>query len=82
VRNQIANAIDIFVHLKRDANGRRGVEEVAELVSYDGENYSINYLYKADSNRILQPTGNGLIDRERLIRAGYRAVLRGRDVHD
>ena len=82
VRNQIANAIDIFVHLKRDASGRRGVEEVAELLSYDGENYSINYLYRADSERVLQPTGNGLKDRERLIRAGYSDVLRGCDLND
>lgn len=79
VRNQIANAIDIFVHLKRDANGKRGVEEVAELTAYDGENYSINYLYKADSSRTLQPTGNGLQDRERLIRSGYADCLKGSD---
>ena len=75
VRNQIANAIDIFVHLKRDSKGRRRVEEVAELAGYDGDSYLINYLYKYDEESKLNATGNALKDRERLIRAGYGGVL-------
>ena len=66
VRNQIANAIDIFVHLRRDAKGRRYVEEVAEMTYYDGKDYKLNYLYKAGEDGVLAPTGNGLRDRERL----------------
>ena len=76
VRNQIANAIDIFVHLKRDSKGRRRLEEVAELAGFNGDSYVINYLYKADEDGRIRPTGAGLIDRERLIRAGYGSVLR------
>jgi pilus assembly protein CpaF len=79
VRNQIANAIDIFVHLKRDGNGKRRVEEVAELNGFDGSNYIINYLYKADAKGNLLTTGRGIIDRERLIRAGFSEVLYGND---
>ena len=75
VRNQIAHAIDIFVHLKRDAKGRRRVEEVAELTGFDGSNYLINYLYRAGSDGILRPTGRSLCDRERLIRSGYGDIL-------
>lgn len=71
VRNQIANAIDIFVHLKRDARGRRRVEEVAELTGFDGSEYTINYLYRAGSDGALAPTGRSLCDRERLIRGGF-----------
>ncbi len=78
VRNQIANAIDIFVHLKRDSSGRRCVEEVAELTAYDGSGYILNYLYKADSSRDLLPTGNPLMDRERLIRSGCGHMMKGR----
>jgi pilus assembly protein CpaF len=77
VRNQIANAIDIFVHLRRDAKGRRYVEEVAEMTDFDGTDYKLNYLYKADEGGVLAPTGNGLIDRERLIRSGYDSILTG-----
>lgn len=79
VRNQIANAIDIFVHLKRDGNGKRRVEEVAELTGFDGSNYKINYLYKADAKGRLLPTGRGIIDRERLIRGGFSEALNGND---
>jgi len=77
VRNQIANAIDIFIHLRRDAGGKRYVEEVAELTDYDGEEYKLNYLYKADEAGILRPTGSGLKDRDRLIRSGYDSMLTG-----
>ncbi len=76
VRNQIANAIDVFVQLKRDSKGRRRVEEVAELSGYDGDSYLINYLYKADESGRIKATGNALKDRERLIRAGYGSVLK------
>ncbi|MBR2673906.1 MAG: CpaF family protein [Mogibacterium sp.] len=76
VRNQIANAIDIFVHLKRDNKGRRRVEEVAELAGYDGGEYRINYLYKADESGAIRATGNALMDRDRLIRTGYGSVLK------
>ena len=73
VRNQIANAIDIFVHLKRDSEGKRKVEEVAELTGFDGNNYIINYLYKRSSKGELEATGKSLSDRERLIRCGFGA---------
>lgn len=80
VRNQIANAIDIFVHLKRDANGRRHVEEVAEMTGFDGADYMINYLYKLDGEGNLMPTGSGLFDRERLIRGGYGDMMCGNGI--
>lgn len=81
VRNQIANAIDIFVHLRRDAKGRRCVEEVAEMSGYDGTEYKLNYLYKAGEDGVLAPTGNGLRDRDRLIRCGYGYMMTG-NKHD
>ena len=77
VRNQIANAIDIFIHLKRDSKGNRRVEEVAEMTGYDGTEYSLNYLYRAGLDGKIRPTGNGLIDRERLIRGGCGSMLAG-----
>ena len=77
VRNQISNAIDIFVHLRRDAKGRRYVEEVAEMTGYDGKDYRLNYLYRVGESGMLTPTGNGLKDRERLIRCGYDSMMTG-----
>jgi len=82
VRNQIANAIDIFVHLRRDAKGRRRVMEVAEMTGFDGNEYKLNYLYKTGADEALMPTGNGLLDRERLIRSGCGAMLTGAAITD
>jgi len=71
VRNQIANAVDIFVHLRRDADGKRRVCEVAEMIGFDGNDYIISYMYRTDDKGSLVNTGSGLKDRERLMRAGY-----------
>lgn len=79
VRNQIANAVDIFVHLRRDADGRRRTSEVAEMVGFDGDEYIVNYLYITTEQGVLTATGNPLRDRERLIRAGYGHMMRGND---
>lgn len=76
VRNQIANAVDIFVHLRRDSQGRRKVCEVAELTGFDGKEYRINYLYKTNETGELIPTGRSLEDRDRLIRAGLGDMVR------
>ena len=70
VRNQIANAVDIFVHLRRDADGKRRVCEVAEMIGFDGNDYIISYMYRTDDSGSLVNTGRGLKDRERLMRAG------------
>lgn len=75
VRNQIANAIDVFVHLKRDSNGERKVVELAELAGFNGEKYILNYLYTTDENGNLVCTGNRFIDRERLVRKGWDDFL-------
>lgn len=71
IKNQLANAIDIFVHLRRDSKSRRGVVEVAELVGFDGSDYILNYLYITDVHGELVPTGNSLIDKARLELRGH-----------
>ena len=77
VRNQIANAVDVMVHLRRDAGGMRKVCEVAELTGSDGNDYSINYLYTTDPEGRLISTGNALHDRDRLIRSGLGDMVKG-----
>lgn len=77
VKSQIANAIDIFVHLRRDSSGNRGVVEVAEMAGYDGESYRLNYLYVTDKKGKLTRTDNALIDRDRLNRNGFGLMMGG-----
>lgn len=71
IRNQIANAIDIFVHLRRDSTGKREVMEVAELIGFDGEEYVLNYLFTKDEKGQLVATDNSIIDREKFERYGF-----------
>lgn len=71
VRNQIANAIEIFIHLQRDGNGIRKVVEVAEVEGVDGEKYQINYLYRTNAEDQLVRTDNHLKHRGNLRRGGY-----------
>lgn len=75
VKSQISNAIDVFIHLKRDSSGHRSVVEVAELYGFDGDDYIINYLYKSDGDDHLVRTENHLMDRERLIRNGFGEMI-------
>lgn len=75
IKSQIANAIDIFIHLRRDSDGLRKLVEVAELAGFDGNDYVLNYLYTTDGTGRLKRTNNALKDRSRLIRAGYEGRL-------
>ncbi|ASS37895.1 CpaF family protein [Mogibacterium pumilum] len=71
IKSQIANAIDIFVHLRRDSDGKRRLIEVAEMVGFDGEDYKLNYIYSTDSEGRLIDTGNKLINRGKLVQNGF-----------
>jgi pilus assembly protein CpaF len=71
IRNQIANAIEIFVHLKRDNQGRRRVVEVAEMAGFNGQEYELNYLYRLDEEENLVRTENHLKNRDNWRRGGF-----------
>lgn len=60
IRMQIAEAIDIMVHLNRNKDGKRAVESVAELVGYRNGEYKLNYLYELGETLNLVSTGNKL----------------------
>ena len=67
IKSQIANALDIFVHLRRDSYGKRRLVEVAEMVGFDGEDYKLNYIYYTDPDGKLMETGNKLTNCEKLM---------------
>lgn len=71
IKSQIANAIEIYVHLARDKHGIRKVVEVAEMIGLNGDEYDLNYLFKRDEHDNLKRTENSLINNEKLIR-GFR----------
>mgnify|MGYP000877104156 CR=1 FL=1 len=66
IRNQIAGAIDIFVHLKRTADGKRKVWEIAEVEGCIDGAVRLNTLFHYIPEEGLTATGNSLIHREKL----------------
>ncbi|MBR0373533.1 MAG: CpaF family protein [Mogibacterium sp.] len=76
IRSQIANAIDVVVHLKRRSDGSRGVVEVAELAGFDGNDYELNYLFQTSDENGLRSTGNELIHQDKLRRYRNAVQLR------
>jgi len=68
VRNQIADAIEIIVQLRRNPNGQRQVSEICEIQGVVNGELALNSLYKRDSNGLLRRTENELIHKEKLHR--------------
>ncbi len=61
IREQIASAIDIMVHLVRNRDGNRRVETILEVLGYDRnrETYCLHSLYERDrKTKILEKTGD------------------------
>ena len=61
VRAQIAEAIDIFVHLARTPDGHRRVVEICECAGVKEGEIDLNPLYRYDPEKGLTFTGNPLI---------------------
>lgn len=61
VRAQIAEAIDIFVHLARTPDGHRRVVEICECAGVKDGEIALNPLYCYDPEKGLVFTGNPLI---------------------
>lgn len=69
VRKQIASAIEIFIHLGKDCDGKRKLLEILEVIGYiDGE-VKLNTIYKYDNGSINKV--NELINREKYDRLQY-----------
>ena len=54
IREQVANSIDILVHLVRDPLGRRFVSQITEVVGMEGDTISTSDLF----SRSIHSTGN------------------------
>ncbi|NCB41522.1 MAG: CpaF family protein [Clostridia bacterium] len=66
VRSQIAEAIDIFIHLSRTKDGKRHVMEITEVVSYENGKIHLNKLFRYEQGKGLISTGNTLLHIEKL----------------
>ena len=52
IRRQIASGVDILIHLTRDKNGRRCVDEIAEITGISNDEVQIRTLYKRNEEGI------------------------------
>ena len=66
VRAQIGQAIELFVHLARGADGKRRVTEIAELETNADSDIRLNTLFKYDPEKGLVRSGNPVRRREKL----------------
>lgn len=66
IREQIASAIDLMVHLGRDRNGGRKAETILEVLGYDGnrEEYRFRSLYERNRE-------TGRLEKTREARGGF-----------
>lgn len=66
VRGQIAEGIDMLVHLGRLPDQRRVVLEITEVEEMEGEKIMLNKLFFYDIRKGLMPTGNGIKNTRKL----------------
>ena len=60
IREQIAEGINIMVHIARQKDGRRRVTEITELLGYSGDEFTLNPLMKTNIKGKLARTGYGI----------------------
>ena len=70
IREQIAQGIDIIVHLGRIAGKGRKVLEIAEIQGLRDNKFIINTIFNYKFDKGLTATGNELMNREKLKFAG------------
>jgi pilus assembly protein CpaF len=86
IRQQIASALDIIIHLSRLRDKSRKTVEIVEVLNYDSEKRRIiiNPLYefiedeKTSQRKVsgsLTRTGNAMVNTDKLIGAGVSRVI-------
>lgn len=73
IRSQIAEGIDIMIHIEKNGQ-KRQITEVTELVSYEGGCFKLNPIMKLNQNNQSEFTGNQIINSYKLNRKGMGAV--------
>ena len=76
VRAQIAEAIDVYVHLARTPDGHRRVVEICESAGMRDGEIVLNPLFVYDPQQGLVPTGNALQSTGKLQLRGYAEAER------
>lgn len=70
IRGQIAEAIDIMVHLEKDGLNQRKVIEIVEVLGYEDGKFLLNPLMTRSPNGTLEATGEKLSEKGKVLRKG------------
>lgn len=72
IRGQIAEGIDILIHIEKLAGGGRRITEITELCGYENESFVLNPLMKTDEDGRLVFCGNRIRQRKKLELKGVK----------
>lgn len=80
VRAQIAEALDIMVHVEKLEGGRRRVVEITEIEGFENGKFLLNPLLKRQDGGSLSPTGNRLKHGRKALWKGEQHVQKLRNL--
>lgn len=70
IRQQIAEGLDILVHIEKREDGQRRIMEITELQGYKDGKFQLNRLMEIDKNGVLGFTGSPLINTKKMEQKG------------
>ena len=79
IRQQIASALDIIVHLSRLRDHSRKTMEITEVVGYENGQIKLNplYVFREDENTTLEKVSGGLVRTENKLINDFKLKLSG-----
>ena len=79
IRQQIASAVDIIVHLSRLRDKSRKTMEITEIVGYKDGQIELNplYVFEEDSNSTLEKVSGALVRTENKMKNDFKLKLAG-----
>lgn len=82
VRQQIAEGLDILVHIEKLEDGRRRITEITELCGYENGDFKLNVLMELRNGELVH-TGNEIVKNSKLCRPefGYSQILEWENEH-
>jgi pilus assembly protein CpaF len=82
IRQQIASALDIIIHLSRLRDHSRKTMEITEVVGYENGNVKLNplYVFEEDAQSTLEKVSGGLERTPNKLKNTFKLNLAGKNV--
>lgn len=73
IRRQIAEGIDVMVHIERRGSNRR-IVEITEVIGYENKSFILNPIMKVDQNNNAVVTGSKILNSNRIRQRGQASI--------